>query len=342
MTDETWTVKHTLDWCVEYLERHGDEHPRRSAEWLMSAATGLSRVEVYAYWDKPLSEEERTTLREGLRRRAAGEPLQYVTGEVGFRHIVLRTARGVLIPRPETEVLVQVVLDALPQLPMHGERVEEEQGATQASEQVLQPSPGEGAERTEGAAAADTGGNAAEDAESTTCAAVSVRPCHRVLEVGCGTGCIALSLAKEGGCQVVATDVSEEAVACATRNAEALALRDALDVVQTDCTQGVKGRFDVLVSNPPYIPTEVMGKLDAEVVGYEPHLALDGGADGLDFFRRLLVVAPELLVPGGLMACELHETCLDAAAALMGEAGFAHVCITPDLAGKPRVITGRR
>ena len=280
--NEIWTVQRTMNWCVEYLERHGDEHPTRSAEWLMSAATGLSRVEIYAYYDRPLSVEERDTLREGLRRRGAGEPLQYVTGEVGFRHIILRTAKGVLIPRPETEMLVELVLERI-----------------------------KGAEQP------------------------------RILEVGCGTGCISLSLAKEAGAQVTATDISPDAVACATRNVEALELGEHVQIVETDCVDGIEGPFDVLVSNPPYIPTAVMEELDEEVVGYEPHLALDGGADGLDFFDRLIEVAPSLLAPGGLFAFELHETCLEEAARRANNAGFCNVQIVDDLTGKHRFLIGR-
>lgn len=280
--NEIWTVQRTMNWCVEYLERHGDEHPTRSAEWLMSAATGLSRVEIYAYYDRPLSVEERDTLRESLRRRGAGEPLQYVTGEVGFRHIILRTAKGVLIPRPETELLVELVLEHV-----------------------------KGMDKP------------------------------RILEVGCGTGCISLSLAKEAGAQVTATDISPDAVACATRNVEALELGEHVQIVETDCIDGIEGPFDVLVSNPPYIPTAVMEELDEEVVGYEPHLALDGGADGLDFFDRLIEAASSLLVPGGLFAFELHETCLEEAARRANNAGFCNVQIVDDLTGKHRFLIGR-
>lgn len=281
--NDIWTVQRTMSWCVEYLERHGDPHPSRSAEWLMSAATGLSRVEIYAYYDRPLSADERDALRESLRRRGAGEPLQYVTGEVGFRHIILRTAKGVLIPRPETEMLVELVL-----------------------------------ERVKGVEA----------------------PC--VLEVGCGTGCIALSLAKECGAQVTATDISPDAIACATRNVEALELGDKVRIVETDCVDGIAGPFDVLVSNPPYIPTAVMEELDQEVVGFEPHLALDGGEDGLEFFDRLVAAAQQLLPPGGFFAFELHETCLKEAARRATAAGFADVQIIDDLAGKHRFLMGTR
>lgn len=215
---EVWTIRKTLDWCRSYLERHDDKNPRLSAEWLLSSATGLSRVELYAYFDRPLSMEERDILRDSLRRRGRGEPLQYISGEAAFRHVVVKTARGVLIPRPETEILVQCALDHF----------------------------------------------SGEDEISA-------------LEIGTGTGCVALSLAKEAGMKVVATDISPEAIDCATRNAEALGLSESVDFVECDCCDGVEGSFDLLVSNPPYIPSSVMDELDAEVTAFEPHLALDGG-----------------------------------------------------------------
>lgn len=278
---DAWTVQRTMNWCVGYLENHADEHPRLSAEWLLSAATGLSRVELYAYYDRPLSEDERAVLRESLKRRGKGEPLQYVTGEAAFRHIVVKTAPGVLIPRPETESLVQIALDHF--------------------------------EGREG---------------------------FRALEVGTGTGCIACSLAKEAGARVVATDVSDAAIACARRNVEAYELEESVEVVQTDCAAGVEGPFDLLISNPPYIPTAVMEELDFEVTGFEPHLALDGGADGLEFFDRLLSEALPLVKKGGFIACELHETCLDEAARRLVAAGAGQVTVTQDLTGRPRFVSG--
>ena len=120
MTQRVWTVKDALDWTVDYLSKKGIDQPRISAEWLMSSATGLTRVEVYAYHERPLGEEERAALRESVKRRAEGMPLQYVTGEMPFRHIVLHVEPGVFIPRPETETLVQIGLD-------HLGRIEEEE-----------------------------------------------------------------------------------------------------------------------------------------------------------------------------------------------------------------------
>lgn len=108
-----WTVAEALSWTVDYFGRASVENPRRSAEWLLSAATGLTRVELYAHFDRALTGDERAALRAGVERRAAGEPLQYVTGEVPFRHVVLHVRPGVFIPRPETEVLVDAVLEHL-------------------------------------------------------------------------------------------------------------------------------------------------------------------------------------------------------------------------------------
>src|SRR5512137_724667 len=110
MADTTWTLKAALDWTRAYLAEKGDSQPRLSAEWLLSAATGLSRVEIYAFHDRPLTPEERARLRESVRRRANGEPLQYISGEMAFRHLIVKVRPGVLIPRPETEVLVDAVL----------------------------------------------------------------------------------------------------------------------------------------------------------------------------------------------------------------------------------------
>ncbi|MBM6676166.1 peptide chain release factor N(5)-glutamine methyltransferase [Olsenella uli] len=290
---EPWTIKRVLDWTSGYLGRRGDEHPRLSAEWLLAAVTGLTRVELYVNFDRPLQPGELNEMHAAIERRAAGEPLQYVTGEMPFRHIVLRCERGVLIPRPETEVLVDAALEG------------------------VDAAAGEG----------DV----------------------RVLEVGTGTGCIALSIASERpGTLVTATDLSPRAIELATRNREALGLDDAVDVVECDLASGVDpklmGTFSVLVSNPPYIPTRVLAdEVPAEVRDFEPELALDGGSDGLDVFRRLLDLAPEALAPGGMLAVELFEGALDAAAGLVRERDdWASVEVREDLTHRPRVLVAVR
>ena len=285
-----WTVRSALEWTCGYLERHGDEHPRLSAEWLMCAATGFSRVEVYMNYDRPLDAGELSVLREGVKRRGAGEPLQYVTGEMPFRHIVLKCAPGVLIPRPETEVLVDCVLEFI-----------DKQDASQ-----------------------------------------------HVLEIGTGTGCISLSIAGERpGTAIVATDISEDAVALAKRNREALGCDDVVEIVQTDIAAGVEGAdsaaFDVLVSNPPYIPSALVDILPREVGGFEPRLALDGGADGLAVFHRIVDAAKGALRPGGLMAFELHEDCLQLAAQdRQVKEFFQDIRVVKDLTGRDRILLALR
>lgn len=295
MTGEPWTIKRVLDWTCGYLERKGDEHPRLSAEWLLANVCGLSRVELYVNFDKPLEDDELAAMHAAIERRATGEPLQYVTGEMPFRHIVLRCERGVLIPRPETEVLVDEALGGV------------DAAAARGAEPV------------------------------------------RVLEIGTGTGCIALSLASERpGTLVTATDLSPRAIALAARNREALGLEEAVELVECDLAEGVDqglmGSFSVLVSNPPYIPTRVLHEeVPAEVADFEPELALDGGEDGLDVFRRLLELAPAVLAPGGMLAVELFEGSLASAAALArAQGGWSSVEVREDLTHRPRVLVAKR
>ena len=358
---ETWTIRRALDWTRGYLGRKGDEHPRLSTAWLLSAATGLSRVELYVNFDKPLNPEELARLHTGIERRAKGEPLQYVTGEMPFRHIVLHCEPGVLIPRPETEILVDCALEGVDAAIAEGASrnscvdVLDAQGASaecpqqeslQAPEEVAPAEPG-GAQDASLPASIVPGEESAseEDAE-----AEEPVPDNgvRVLEVGVGTGCISLSLASERpGTHVVATDLSPKAIELAGCNAAALGLERVVELVECDLASGVDqqlmGSFDVLVSNPPYIPTPVMRVIPDEVAHFEPHLALDGGPDGLDVFRRLLELAPRALRPGGMFCVELFEESLDAAAALVREqGGWASVEVVEDLTHRPRVLVAVR
>lgn len=283
---ETWTIQRVLDWTVGYLERKGDERPRLSAEWLLAHVTGLSRVELYVNFDRPMNTDELAAMHEAVARRGRGEPLQYVTGEMPFRHLVLRCEEGVLIPRPETEVLVDAALEAI--------------------------------------------------------AGVEA---PRVLEIGTGTGCLALSLVTEcEGTRVIATDLSPRAVTLASRNVDALGLGGAIEVVEGDLASGVSdalmGSFDLLVSNPPYIPTAVLERdVPAEVRDHEPHLALDGGFDGLDVFRRLAELAPQALHDGGWFCLELSEDNVETAAEELRAAGcWEQVEVRQDLTRRPRVL----
>ena len=338
MANDIWTIQAALDWTVGYLERKSDENPRLSAQWLLSEACGMSRIELYANFERPLSMDERDVLRGYVTRRGRGEPLQYITGEVGFRHIAVQVRPGVLIPRPETEVLVSEALALLPAAP---KRV--------AADSMRQR---DGVNVSLAEQAADSAPSPRDPASEDVSREPSVRsdvpePALLVADLCTGSGCIACSVAYEHPlARVVATDIAAEAVALARDNAAALGLSERVDVLACDLGEGVDsallGTFDLVVSNPPYVPTAVLDDIPREVAAFEPALALDGGADGLDVLRRLLPWCKGALKPGGGFAFELHETCLDEAARLAAQAGFVDVRIVSDLVGRPRVLTGRR
>lgn len=410
MANEIWTIKRCLEWTKEYLAERGEEHPRLSAEWLLCAATGLARIDLYMRMDETLDAAQLEIMHTAVVRRAKGEPLQYITGSTQFRMIDVACAPGVLIPRPETEMLVEEVLNYLDaevlspeaatrqraELPWNdeveqarkaeaaladerataerraanltaadeaalgsdvlGSRAyaeeladrEAEQAAAQAAdaeadaEETPEPELDEYGIAIEGN---DQQTTPAQDAAEANVPAPAEPRIARVLEVGCGTGCISLSLAWErrGHVTCTATDIEPRAIDLATKNRDALGLTsDEVAFSLTNLVSSIPreewGTFDVLVSNPPYIPSDVMRSLPHEVKDFEPDLALEGGADGLDIFRRLLNAAPYMLRAGGLFACELYEGALDAAAELCRQAGLSDVRIVHDLTDRPRIV----
>lgn len=334
MTEEDiWTIQRMLDWMRGYLERKGDENPRMSAQWLLSAATGLSRIELYARFEQPLTVAERDVLRDSVQRRAQGEPLQYITGTAPFRYLTMKVRPGALIPRPETEVLVSEALALLPS----PERIR--------SKEFLAELMGESEPDDDPEGEGSTSGLILEE-RRTFADDVTEEAADELLlvaDIGTGSGCIACSLAYEHPrIHVVATDVSTDALAVARENARENGLEERIDFYEGDLGAAVPadlvGSFDAIVSNPPYIPDDVLATMPREVTGFEPDLALAGGPDGLDPFRRLLPWAHDALNERGFFACELHETCLDAASALALAEGFAETRIVEDLAGRPRVL----
>lgn len=390
-----WTIKTALEWTEGYLGDKGDENPRLSAQWLLSEACGLSRTQLFVNYDRPLSEGERGVLRDYVRRRGAGEPLQYITGEVAFRHITVKVRPGVLIPRPETEVLVSEVLAALPEpsgreVAWNAEAAAQEREAVEAVKRVLEEAgealpenqrsfdsglaapahddpPIDGSDHSAADSAdfagdgfgrpatAGDGGAAIEGAfahsadPKTTLPESADSPGRSLLvaDLCTGTGCIACSLAYEhSDVRVIATDIAPEAVSLAKENIEALGLSDRVAVLECSLGSGIgakrMGTFDAVVSNPPYVPTAVLTGIPREVADFEPALALDGGADGLDLFRPLAQWAARALKPGGVLACELYEGHMDAACAVAEQAGFSEVRIVDDLAGRPRVLVAHK
>lgn len=340
-----WTIRDMLGWCEGYLGKRRDPDPRASAQWLVEHATGLRKIELYLNMERALDSDELDFLRDAVRRRAKGEPLQYLTGTAPFRFITVEVSPGVLIPRPETEVLVSELLEMLPGRPrrvaLDSHTEEELEKLLSERKERLRGGTGEipSKMREEGETESGEDASAATDKMET--------PALQVLEIGTGSGCIACSIATERpDIQVTATDISPIAVGLARRNAQRLGVSDRVSVIECDLGDGIVsealGTFDALVSNPPYIPTSVYEGLETQVHDYEPKLALDGGPDGLDFYRRLLPFSMSALKAGGALAVELHEDCLDEAKKLALQAGFVHVDVACDLNGKPRIVKARK
>jgi len=255
----------------DYLAARGVDTPRLDAEHLLARALGLSRIDLYTQHDRPLTEREREAARELVRRRGRREPLAYVLGDWDFHRLTLKTDARALVPRPETEILVERCLALL-------------QGV----------------------------------------------PTPRVVDVGTGTGAVALALKHERpDAVVVATDSSVEALALARENAEANELD--LELVHTDLLEAVAGPFELVASNPPYVLERELEALEPEL-RYEPQEALvDRGQT-----RRLIDS-----VRSGWLVLEVHEERAYDVADELRAAGFADVKVTPDLASRPRVVEGR-
>ena len=382
VNDQTWTVKAILDWCEGYLANKGDASPRHAAQYLLGEAMGLSRIELYTNFDKPLTDEERSTMRTWVARRGAGEPLQLICGTAPFRHMVLEVAPGVLIPRPETEVLVSEVLALFPAPKQISAHAFEDLSAVSGQVESVEDSASEipvveiGSISEETLSEVSAGGivsvserpetfalkDAAQGSQSKIDAvgqddemiaagtASEMKPDLKsesihVIDLCTGSGCIACALATEHpNMEVLALDIAPEALALAQRNVKAQGVADRVSVRESDLLAAAtvdpenKGSFDAIVSNPPYIPSRVVDTLDAEVNDYEPRLALDGGADGLDLFRRFIGDAHELLKPNGVLAVELFEESLDQARTIALNSGFSEARIVQDLTNRPRIL----
>ena len=279
---ESWTVLKLLRWTADYFKGRGIDSPRLDAELLLAATLGLDRVGLYLNFERPLQTEELAAYRERVRRRAGREPLAYILGHTEFWSLPLKVTRDVLIPRPDTELLVE-----------------------QALQRVAGPA--------------------------------------RMLDVGTGSGALAIALAHEKPeWQVKATDISAAALAIAAENARTNGLEGRIDFLAGDLAALPAGPFDLIVSNPPYIPAGDLAGLMSEVRDFEPRLALDGGDDGLDAYRALARQAGKALAPGGWLLVEVGIDQSAAVQALFAAAGLTELYNALDLAGIERVVGGRK
>lgn len=327
------TLEELLEAGAEWLGRRGVSDARLQCEWLAAALFGCRRTAL------PLGDAPKPdivdALRAGLRRLGGGEPVQYVIGEWDFRMLTLRTDRRALIPRPETEGLVSLVLEE-PRL-WQGTAP----SCRRSSLSCASPEPGM-PRLWQGDAPSCRRG-------SSSCASPGpgeqspILPGPLLYDVGTGTGAIALSLAYERPeCRVVAVDCEKEALSLARENCARLALEDRVSfVLGKNCAGAAPGSLDAVVSNPPYISSAEVDVLPATIRAFEPRTALDGGADGLDVFRGLVHDAAIALRRGGFAFFEIGDGQGDAVRALMEDAGFSEVVVLKDLAGLVRYVKGR-
>jgi release factor glutamine methyltransferase len=291
--NEPWTVRRLLEWTTQFFTRKQVDAPRLSAELLLSHVTALPRIKLYTNYETPLSEQNLARYRELVKRAGEHEPVQYLTGKAHFFNLEFEVTRDTLIPRPETETLVEHVLQAQRNI-------------------VGMETP-------------------------------------RILDLCTGSGCIAAAIAKSlKTATVVATELSTGAADVATRNVERLGLTDRVRVLQGDLFAPLEKLtdsmpFDIIVSNPPYIPTAEIPKLDKNVRDYEPVRALDGGPDGLTFPRRILSEGAPKLAAGGRVYIEIA---FDQGPAAVGVAqscnAFEDPKILKDHGGRDRVLAVRK
>lgn len=282
MTAQEWLRKASAS-----LESAGIADAESDAWLMFSHVTGMSRMEYTLDRDKCLSDEEICSLAKMLEKRNQHIPVQQITGEAWFMGYPFFVNENVLIPRMDTEVLVEAVLTRLPAVPVteNGKR--------------------------------------------------------RVLDMCTGSGCILLSLLKEEkGLLGSGADISEKALLVARENAHRLECE--AQFIFSDLWENIEDTYEIIVSNPPYIVRNVISTLDTEVKDHEPVLALDGGEDGLDFYRKIVADTHRHLVPGGLLAFEIGYDQGQALTALLKKAGYRNIEILKDLAGLDRVALGWR
>lgn len=297
------TVLEAIRKGADFLQRKGIESPRLQVELLLAHLLGLKRMELYLNFDRSLTAAQVDALRELILRRSRHEPLQYILGTVNFCGLELKVGPAVLIPRPETELLAELGREYLQSLvPPHQ--------------------------------CASTSG-------SCVCNG-SVRPL--AIDFGTGSGCLAIVLAVAcPQAQIIAVDVSEAALDVARENALKHNVADRIRFVCADSLSALGGqaKADLVITNPPYIPSDQIPTLQPEISQYEPRVALDGGSDGLAVLTRLAHEAHAVLRDGGLLMTEFGDGQETALYEMFTRAGWHAVEIKPDESGRPRFLLAR-
>ena len=278
-----WTIREVLNWTRGYFKDAGITQPRLEAEILLAHALDVERLHLYLSPDKPLTTDERTRYRAVVQERKSGVPLQHVVGEVSFFGLRFKVRRDALIPRPETEELLERALKM-----------------------------------------------ASRDRDI------------RCIDLGTGTGVIAVCLARYlPRAEVSAVDISPEALQLAEENARSNGVEERITFIQSDWFDGVTGRFDLVVSNPPYVDTEELERLSPEVRLHEPRVALDGGAAGLERIEALIGGLRERLLPGGGILLEVGHAQAEQVSRWLTAAGLSEIAVETDVAGVERFVVAR-
>jgi release factor glutamine methyltransferase len=284
---EVWTVGRVVRWAADDFRARGIESPRLEAELLMAHALASDRMRVIVESERPLEQGELARYRDLIQRRRRGEPVAYIRGSKEFYGRVFRIDKRVLVPRPDTEILVETGLRRTTTSSMGG----------------------------------------------------------RYLDLCTGSGCVAISLARERPtCKVFAVDLSPDALAVARDNAVRLGAAFQIAWMAGDLFEplapirGVK--FELVTANPPYIADGELSSLPADVRAFEPRLALLGGEDGLSVTRRIVAGASRYLGPRGVLAVEIGTDQAGRVRALFEEQGFADVEVDKDYGGHERVVSG--
>ena len=283
---ETWTVGKILDWTTQHLKKHGSDTPRLDAELLLAHCRACPRIQLYVQFSEPVTEAQRSQMRDLVKRRAAHEPVAYLIGYREFFSLKFEVTRDVLIPRPDTETLVVEALKLLQEL-----------------------------------------------------------PAPRLLDIGTGSGCIAITFAKQvAKAEVVAIDLSPAALAIARKNAKSNGVDARLTFLEGNLVDSLPAGslFDVIAANLPYIADEEMDGLDPDVRLHEPHLALRGGPKGLSLIARLIPLAIPFLAPEGWLLLEIDPHQGPAVTGLLQEQGYRHIRSAKDTAGDLRVLLAQR
>jgi len=277
------TVLEVLQSTTGYFQKRNIESPRLNAEHLLAHVLGRKRIDLYLEFERRLAESELTPLRELVKRRGSGEPLQHLLGTVEFCGRTFRCDRRALVPRPETEQLVELLVSRLKSEIAHA----------------------------------------------------------RIVDVGTGSGVIALTLAEEfSEAEIVGADISEDALLLARENAERLGLADRVRFLRSDLLENVQPDFDLIVANLPYVSTEDRQNLSREVL-HDPEVALFAGARGDELVGQLIAQAPSWLRPGGMLAMEIGIGQSEKLVAALAEKNYRDICTEKDYSGVIRFLFAR-